>query len=71
MMDKSSKIALWGYGVFGKYTEESIKRYWDGAYEVTKIYDIKKRACDQFLELQVSDPADIVKDYHTGLPKKS
>ena len=60
------KIALWGYGVFGKRTAESIKRYWGGAYIVTKIYDIEKRGRDPWWDLEISDPRSIAEDYLAG-----
>ena len=62
-----SKIALWGYGTYGKRTAESMKLYWGGAYTVTKIYDINKRCLDRWWNIEVSDPKDIAKDYSEGL----
>ncbi len=50
---KPEKIALWGYGVFGKRTSESMKRYWGGAYIVTKIYDIEKRGRDPWWGIEI------------------
>ena len=64
------KIALWGYGPFGKRTAESMKRYWGGAYVVTRIYDLKKRKLDPWWGLEVSDPGYISEDYHAGAFEK-
>ncbi len=64
------KTALWGYGRFGKRTSESMKRFWGGAYEVTRIYDVEKRERDPWWELEVSAPDDISADYHAGAFEK-
>ena len=64
------KIALWGYGVFGKRTSESMKKYWGGAYVVTRIDDIKKGERDPWWELEVSDPKHISEDYRAGVFEK-
>ena len=59
-------IALWGYGLFGKRTSESMKRYWGGTYFVTKIYDIEKRGRDPWWNIEISDPDGIAEDYLAG-----
>ena len=64
------RIALWGYGQFGKRTAESMKRYWGGAFAVTKIYDQEKRERDPWWGIEVSDPGDISGDYHAGAFEK-
>ena len=64
------RIALWGYGMFGKLTSESMKRFWGGAYAVTRIYDIEKREWDPWWELEVSDPKDISEEHHAGVFEK-
>lgn len=64
------KIALWGHGMFGKRTSESMKRFWGGAYAVTRIYDIEKRGRDPWWELEVSAPDNISADFHAGVFEK-
>ncbi len=63
------RIAIWGYGIYGKRTSESMREYWGGAYIVTKIYDydVEKQGIDPWWMLEVSDPKDIKKDYDAGL----
>ena len=70
MQEKTENIALWGYGIYGKRTAESMKKYWGNKYNVVKIYDIEKRAVDPWWKLEVSDPGTILKDYHENLFKK-
>ncbi len=64
------RIALWGYGDYGKQAAESMKLFWGGAYTVTKIYDIEKRGRDPWWELEISDVANIGEDYRSGAFEK-
>ena len=70
MADTPVRIALWGYGSFGKNTSESMKQYWGGAYIVTKIYDIEKRGRDPWWGIEISDPDSIAEDYLAGVFEK-
>lgn len=61
------KIALYGYGVFGKRAAESFRCFWDGEYQVTAIFD-RDRAGegDKYWGLIVSAPEKISEEYENG-----
>ncbi|MBQ8995872.1 MAG: glycosyltransferase family 61 protein [Oscillospiraceae bacterium] len=61
------KVAIYGYGVYGKRTAESFLKYWGGRFQVRKIYDREKSGeADEFWDLTVSDPSEIFQDYKDG-----
>lgn len=61
------KIALYGYGNFGKMMAENFRLWWGGEYTVTAIFD-KDRAGekDPFWDLRISDPEKIKEEYSLG-----
>ena len=62
------KIALYGYGVFGKRTSESFRFYWGGEYEVTAIFDMNQAGGeDSFWHLRIQTPEKIKEEYRKGV----
>ena len=62
------KIALWGYDYLGKKLSESLSRYWDRAYTVTRIYSPSFAGTpDAFWDIAVSGPEELTADYQKGL----
>ena len=62
------KLALYGYGVFGKRTAESFRFFWGGEYEVTAVFD-RDRAGedDEYWSLRVLSPERIGAEYKKGI----
>ena len=62
------KLALYGYGVFGKRTAESFRFFWGGEYEVTAVVD-RDRAGedDEYWSLRVLSPERIGAEYKKGI----
>ena len=61
------RIALYGYGKFGKRTAESFRFFWGDEYRVTAVFDkdgqYKK---DRFWDLPVQSPSRIKPEYEKG-----
>ena len=61
------RIALYGYGVFGKRVAESFRYYWDGAYEVTAVFDRDLAGeRDQYRSLRILSPEKTGEEYERG-----
>ena len=61
------RIALYGYGVFGKRTSESFKLYWGTEFTITAIFDKELAGeTDRFWNLRVLSPKQIKKEYKKG-----
>ena len=62
------KIALYGYGIYGKRAAESFLFYWGDEYAVTAIFDKSLYGeIDRFWNLQVLNPGQMEKEYEKGL----
>ena len=61
------KIALYGYGIYGKRASESFRFFWGDEYSVTAIFDKSRTGeKDHFWNLQVL-PAELMKEeYERG-----
>ena len=62
------KIALYGFGAYGKRTAESFRFYWGNEFVVTAIFD--KSMCGQkdcFWDIQVLSPEQMKEKYENGL----
>ena len=68
-----TKIAIWGYGRYGRRMFESLTQFSSGEYEVVRIYDIayrKVKNSEGSLSLQIHNPEEIPEDYKQGLFEK-
>ena len=67
------KIAIWGYGKYGRRMFESITRFCSEEYEVVRVYDAAYRELEQtkgeFI-LQIHNPEELLGDYRNGLFEK-
>ena len=61
------RIALYGYGYYGKRTSESFRLYWGGAFEVTAIFDEKLAGeKDPYWGLDVLPPEKLREEFDRG-----
>ena len=68
-----TKIAIWGYGRYGRRMFESLTQFSSGEYEVVRIYDTayrKVKNSEGSLSLQIHNPEEIPEDYKQGLFEK-
>ncbi len=64
------KIAIWGYGKYGRRMLESLTNFCSDDYEVVRIYDAeyqKLKNTESRLQLEIHNPDDLLKDYQKGL----
>ena len=67
------KIAIWGYGKYGRRMFESLTRFCSGEYEVVRVYDTayqKLQNTEGELHLPIHDPEELPEDYQNGLFEK-
>ena len=61
------RLALYGYGRYGKRTSESFRLYWGGEYTVTAIFDRNPAGkTDEFWQLPVLGQERIEEEYKKG-----
>lgn len=68
-----TKIAIWGYGKYGRRMFESLTRFCSEDYEVVRVYDksYKKLKCTEGEKsLLIYNPEDVAEDYKKGLFEK-
>ena len=68
-----TKIAIWGYGRYGRRMFESLTRFSSDEYEIVRVYDsayqkLKKTEGKPYL--QIYNPEDLPEDYKKGLFEK-
>ncbi len=67
------KIAIWGYGRYGRRMFESLTRLCSDEYEVVRVYDSafqKLQKTEGHLSLNIHNPEEIPGDYKKGLFEK-
>ncbi len=67
------KIAIWGYGKYGRRMFESLTRFCAEEYEVVRVYDTnyqKLKNTDGEICLPICNPEVLVEDYKNGLFEK-
>lgn len=68
-----TKIAIWGYGNYGRRMFESLTRFCSEVYKVVRVYDISYQELKDTKEdqpLQIHNPAELLEDYKNGLFEK-
>ena len=64
---KMKKIALYGYGNYGKKAAESFRRFWDNEYSVTAIFDQALYGqTDSYWNTQILAPEQVYEEYKRG-----
>ena len=69
-MRYTKKIAIWGYGRYGRRMIESLIRFCPEEYEVVRVYDSafqKSKNIETEQELQIHSPEELPEDYKKGL----
>lgn len=64
------KIAIWGYGKFGRRMFDSLTRLCAKEYEVARVYDTNYQTLKNTegeLRLEIHNPETLVEDYKNGL----
>ena len=67
------KVALWGYGKYGRRMFESLTLFCSDEYEVVRVYDRdyqKLKYTEGKTSLQIYNPEELLEDYKNGLFKK-
>ena len=67
------KIAIWGYGKYGRRMFESLTRFCPDEYEVVRVYDSayqKLKQTDGEHPLPILNPEDLTADYKNGVFEK-
>lgn len=67
------KIAIWGYGKYGRRMFESLTHFCSDEYEVVRIYDTayqKLKQTDGEHPLPIFDPEELTEDYKNGVFEK-
>lgn len=67
------KIAVWGYGRYGRRMFESLTRFCSDEYEVVRVYDTAYQKYNDTKgkwSLQIYNPEEIPEDYKKGLFEK-
>ena len=67
------KIAIWGYGRYGRRMLDSLTRFCSEEYEVVRVYDAayqKMKCTEGILSLPIHNPDDLLEDYGKGLFEK-
>ena len=61
------KIALYGYGNYGKKASESFRYFWDNEYSVTAVFDrALSGQTDPYWKVQVLAPEKLYEEYRRG-----
>ena len=71
--DVMMKIAIWGYGRYGRRMFDSLTRFCSEEYEVVRVYDTayqKLKNTEGELILQIHNPEELPEDYRKGLFEK-
>lgn len=71
--DTPMKIAIWGYGGYGRRMFESLTRFCSEEYEVVRVYDTAYRKftnIEKEQPLQIHSPEELPEDYKNGLFEK-
>ena len=67
------KVALWGYGKYGRRMYESLTRFCSDEYEVVRVYDRdyqKLKYTDGKISLPIHNPEELAEDYKNGIFEK-
>ena len=67
------KIAIWGYGKYGRQMFESLTLFCSEEYEIVRVYDTAYRKLKQTkgkVTLPIYDPEELPEDYKKGLFEK-
>ena len=67
------KIAIWGYGRYGRRMFDSLTRFCSEEYEVVRVYDAayqKLKNTEGELILKIHNPEELPEDYRKGLFEK-
>ena len=68
-----TKIAIWGYGKYGRRMLESLTRFCSEEYEVVRVYDMAYQTLkltDGDKPLKIHNPEELLEDYRHGLFEK-
>ena len=67
------RIALWGYGKYGRRMFEALTRFCSEEYEIVRVYDKtyqKLKQTEGEVVLPVCNPEELPEDYKAGLFEK-
>jgi len=67
------KVALWGYGKYGRRMYESLTRFCSDEYEVVRVYDRgyqKLKHTEGKISLPIHNPEELAEDYKNGIFEK-
>ena len=67
------KVALWGYGKYGRRMYESLTRFCSDEYEVVRVYDRdyqKLKHTEGKISLPIHNPEELAEDYKDGVFEK-
>ena len=67
------KVALWGYGKYGRRMFESLTRFCSDEYEVVRVYDRdyqKLKHTEGKISLPIHNPEELAEDYKDGVFEK-
>ena len=67
------KIAIWGYGKYGRRMFESLTRFCSDEYDVVRVYDAAFQGLKHTegnMALQIHNPEELLEDYKNGLFEK-
>ncbi len=67
------KIAIWGYGKYGRRMFESLTRFCSGEYEVVRVYDTayqKLQNTEGKLHLPIHNPEELPEDFKNSIFEK-
>lgn len=67
------KVAIWGYGKYGRRMFESLNAFCSEEYEVVRVYDTayrKLKRTEGKPTLQIHNPEELLADYKNGLFEK-
>ena len=67
------KIAIWGYGKYGRRMFESLTRFCSDEYEVVRVYDRdyqKLKHTEGKISLPIHNPEELAEDYKDGVFEK-
>ncbi len=61
------RIALYGYGNYGKKAAESLRYFWDSEYSVTAVFDkALSGQTDTYWNIQILPPEQVYEEYKRG-----
>ena len=64
------KIAIWGYGKYGRRMFDSLTRFCSEEYEVVRVYDKNYQMLERTegrISLPVCNPGSLSEDYKSGM----